>query len=59
MKDSWEMLKANLEKEITCFLILSSEKDVKFLDIPKRKRKTEDYVRLMCITKLIVKCMHK
>lgn len=50
MKDSWEMLKANLEKEITCFLMLSSEKDVKFLDIPKRKRKTEDYVRLMCIT---------
>ena len=50
MKNGTEELFAIHKRQIANFLLMSSKEDVQFLDIPKRKRKTEDYVRLMCIT---------
>ncbi len=49
MKIGEEVFYANYEDEMACFIMLCNERDINFLDIPKRKRKTEDYVRLMCI----------
>jgi len=45
-----EDLKEKQKNDAIWFLCLCGEKDREFLRIPDRERKTDDYVRLMCIS---------
>lgn len=44
-----ELFKTQREREIGYFLFMCGEEDANFFSVPDRKRKTDDYVRLMLI----------
>lgn len=41
--------RVELKEELELFLRMCSEQDRKFIDVPRKKRKSEDYARLMMI----------
>lgn len=44
-----ELFKTKYEREIGYFLFMCGEEDANFFSVPDKKRKTDDYVRLMLI----------